>query len=332
VSQSARLRVWGAWLGSLAVTVGLFAWLLADTDVAGLAALARQAGPGPLVAFAALMAASILVRAARFRVLLGPTVPLSLLAGITMVRNLFVDLLPARAGELSFVYLLTTRAARPVEEALATIVLCVLLDVIALAPLLLLAVLAIGGAVASMKVLVVGSIALAALAYLALRLAAPVSLRAARLAERRAPGRIARLAPRLRLLADSLATARTSRRLLPAFVLSVLLRVCKYGSVYCLMLAVLTPLGYTVSRLAVVPVFVAAVSAEIAAALPLHGLGGFGTYETAWTLTFSRLGFPRDHAIASGVLGHLFGQLAEYIVGAVALVWIMRPAARRAAG
>lgn len=333
MARSPRLRVWGAWLASLTISVGLFAWLLSDTDLGELAGLARQAGPAPLAGFAVLMAASILIRAARFRVLLGETVPLSLLAGITMVRNLFVDLLPARAGELSFVYLLTTRAGRPVEEALATIVLCVLLDVIALAPLLLIAVLVIGGGVAARtELLVAGSVGLAGMAYLALRLAGPASRLAARLLERHAPRRLAAMAPRLQLLAESLASARTSGRLLPAFALSALLRGCKYGSVYFLMLAVLTPLGYTASRLGFFPVFVAAVSAEIAAALPLHGLGGFGTYETAWTLTFSRLGFPRDHAIASGVLGHLFGQLAEYVVGAAALVWIMRPQARKAAG
>ena len=332
MASHVRLRLWGAWLVSLAITVGLFAYLLADVDVGDLAALAGQAGPAPLLAFAALMAASIVIRALRFWILLGRAVPLSLLAGITMVRNLFVDLLPARMGELSYVYLVTSRTGRPVEEALATLVLAFLLDVIALAPLLVLAVLVIGGALAApAEVLVAASAAIAVIGYVALRLAAPVSVMAAGVLEHRAPGRLARLAPRLRLLAGTLADAREQGRLLPALVLSLLLRACKYGSVYCLMLAVLTPLGYTAERLGFFPVFLAAVSAEVAAALPLHGLGGFGTYETAWTLTFSQLGFPREHAVASGILGHLFGQVAEYVVGGLALAWIMRPRASGAA-
>lgn len=325
----ARLRVWGAWLVSLAITVGLFAWLLSDVDLRELAALATRAGPMPLAAFAALMAASILFRAARFWILLGRAVPLGLLTGITMVRNLFVDLLPVRMGELSYVYLVTSRTGRPVEEALATVVLAVLLDVIALAPLLVLAVLVIGGTLAApAEVLMAGSVAIAAVGVVALRLAAPVTVVAARVLERHAPAALARLAPRLRLLAATLAEARARGRLLPALGLSLLLRLCKYGSVYCLMLAVLTPLGYTAANLGFFPVFIAAISAEVAAALPLHGIGGFGTYETAWTLTFSRLGFPREHAIASGILGHLFGQVAEYVVGAAALAWIMWPGAR----
>ena len=58
-----------------------------------------------------------------------------------MARNLFVDLLPARLGELSYVYLLTKRAGRPAEDGLASLFLAVLFDLIALVPLLILAIL-----------------------------------------------------------------------------------------------------------------------------------------------------------------------------------------------
>ena len=66
------------------------------------------------------------------------------------------------------------------------------------------------------------------------------------------------------------------------------------------------------------------VSAELAAALPISGLGGFGTFEAAWALSFSQLGFSTEHAVLSGILAHAVSQMVEYVFGLAALVYIMR--------
>lgn len=319
-------RRWGPWLASLGLSGVLVAYLLSGIDSRTLVATFRRLAPEPLLAFAGLMAASILVRALRFWLLLGRAIPFSLVAGITLVRNLFVDLLPARLGELSFVYLIVNRGKRTAEEGVATMVVAMLLDLIALAPLLLLALLVVvQGASIPVGALIGITTALALLSFVAIRSAGPVTRYAARIIEASDWRGAHAVTRRLRLLAESLERPAARTILLPAFGLSLVLRLCKYGGIYSLALAVALPLGYGAGGFGFFNVVLAAVSAEVAAALPVHGLAGFGSYETAWTLSFTYLGFPREHAVVSGILVHVIGQVAEYALGTLALVWLMRP-------
>ncbi|HAK56071.1 MAG: hypothetical protein QF463_01365 [Vicinamibacterales bacterium] len=85
------------------------------------------------------------------------------------------------------------------------------------------------------------------------------------------------------------------------------------------------PLGYTAAGLGFFRVFLGVVSAELAAALPVHGIAGFGTFEAAWAMAFSQLGFSREEAIVSGILAHAVSQVVEYCLGGCALLYVMRP-------
>ena len=209
---------WLPWLASAVLSVGIFAYLLSLIDPAEILRTARRLPPGPLALYAILVLGGVLARALRFWILLGRQVGLGLLAGIVLARNLFVDRLPARVGELSYVYLLSRTGHRRAEEGLATLVLSILFDVV----------------------------------------------------------------------------------------------------------AIMTALG-TSGSLQFFRVFLGTVAAELAAALPIHGIAGFGTFEGAWALAFIQLGFTREHAIVTGILAHALSQLFEYSMGACALLWLMRP-------
>lgn len=104
------------WLSLLVaplITVAAFSYLLSQVDLRQMREAVARMEVAPLLAFVALLLTGVVARALRFWVLLGRTVSLRLLLGIVMVRNLFVDLLPARLGELVYVYLLTRRGGRP---------------------------------------------------------------------------------------------------------------------------------------------------------------------------------------------------------------------------
>jgi hypothetical protein len=66
----------------------------------------------------------------------------------------------------------------------------------------------------------------------------------------------------------------------------------------------------------------------MSATLPIHGIAGFGTYETAWALGFGQLGLSSRVAILSGFATHLLSQLYDYSIGllalAIALAWSRR--------
>ena len=112
-------------------------------------------------------------------------------------------------------------------------------------------------------------------------------------------------------------------------LLSLGVRLCKFGSYYLLVLAIMAPLGYTAAGLGFFRVFLGVVSAELAAALPIPAIASFGTYEAAWAFSFSQLGFTAEHAIVTGILAHAVSQLVEYTLGGAALAYVMRPEAGR---
>ena len=329
-AQEGTSRRWRPWLVSLAITAGLFAYLLSEIDLAELARTARELRRGYLAWFVVVLLLGVGFRAVRFWVLLGRTVRLRTLVAITLARNLFVDLLPARLGELSYVYLVARRGGRTVEEGLASLLLAVLFDVVALTPLLVMAVVVVGGG-GSVPAgwLAVMSVALAVAAYAAMRAAAPVSAFLADRLEGPATGWRARATAWLRGTATALRATWARGIFGPVLALSMGVRICKFGSYYLLVLAIMAPLGYTVAGLGFFQVFLGVVGAELAAALPIHGIAGFGTFEAAWALSFSQLGFTREHAIISGILAHVVSQFVEYTLGGVALLYVMRPEAPR---
>ena len=323
------MRRWRPWLVSLAITGGLFWFLLSQIDPAELLDTARGMTPRYLWAFVTLLLTGAVARAVRFWLLLDRGPPLHLLTAIVMARNLFVDLLPARLGELSYVYLLTQRAGRPAEDGLASLFLAILFDLVALAPLLILAILVVGGdGTVSVPVLTAAAVGLFVIAFALMRAAVPIGGWVARLLD---PTHTATWRARTAALAlktvDALGEIQRRQIFGRVLLVSMVVRLCKFGSYYFLVLAIMGPLGYTIGRLGFFRVFLGVVSAELAAALPIHGIAGFGTFEAAWALSFSQLGFSTEHAIMSGILAHAVSQVVEYTLGICALLYVMRPGA-----
>jgi uncharacterized protein (TIRG00374 family) len=321
------MRHWRPWLISLSVTGGIFWYLFSQIDPAELIDTARSMSPRYLGTFVALLLTGAVARAVRFWLLLDRAAPLRLLTMIVMARNLFVDLLPARLGELSYVYLLTQRGGRPAEDGLASLFLAVLFDLVALAPLLILAILVVGGdGTLSVPILATAAVTLGALAFTVMRIAVPVGTWIAGWVtpDGAVPWR-ARLADLIHRTVEALRDVQRRQIFGRVLLVSMVVRLCKFGSYYFLVLAIMTPLGYTIDGLGFFRVFLGVVSAELAAALPIHGIGGFGTFEAAWALSFSQLGFSTEHAIMSGILAHATSQAVEYSLGIAALLYVMRP-------
>jgi uncharacterized membrane protein YbhN (UPF0104 family) len=321
------MRRWLPWIVSASLSVGLMWYLLSQIDPREIGRALRGIDHRALVGFAIATIVGVAARTTRFWVLLQRRVRWTFLAGVTLARGLFIDLLPARLGELSYVYLLTTRAGRPVEEGVSTLVLSVLFDLVALGPLVVLAVIVVGsGEVLPVGWLVALSVAMVALAYVAIRLAEPITRwMADRMGRGRPEGRLHNLAAKLRLTSTALGQIHGRGVFASVLGISTVVRLAKFASYYFLFLAVMAPYGYTTASVGFFRVFLGVVGAELSAALPVHGIAGFGTYESVWAFTFTRLGFDREHAIISGILAHLLSQLVEYAMGAAALLWLMRP-------
>ena len=83
-AQEGTSRRWRPWLVSLAITAGLFAYLLSEIDLAELARTARELRRGYLAWFVVVLLLGVGFRAVRFWVLLDRTVRLRTLVAITL--------------------------------------------------------------------------------------------------------------------------------------------------------------------------------------------------------------------------------------------------------
>ncbi|HEY8550035.1 MAG TPA: lysylphosphatidylglycerol synthase transmembrane domain-containing protein [Vicinamibacterales bacterium] len=323
-----------SWVLAPVITIAAFAYLLAQIEPAAIWRALVAANRQALAAFFVILCAGVLARASRFWILLDRSVRFPLLVGIVLVRNLFVDLLPARLGELAYVYLLKQRAERAAGEGVATVVIAAVLDVLVLAPMLLGAVLMLGaGGEVSATTLAGVSVGLGLLVIVAAIAAEPVvswldaRWRGAR--PESLAGRVhTRIADDLQALVASLRKAREGRVLWPALGLTLIVRACKFGAYYALIVAVLAPGGFRSTPRGVASAFLGVQSAELAAMLPVHGVAGFGSYEAVWAFSFEQLGFSRDQAILSALLGHALFQGVEYVMGGIALLVLYRRASR----
>ena len=322
----------GRWGAACLVSAGILGYLFAGQDI-DLRALGPLIGAISLPGVAAFVLVSLVglgLRTARYWLLLDRRAPLGPLALVTLVRNLFVDLVPVRAGAAaSYLYLVTARLGLPIEAAVASFTLSFVLDTLALAPLLLLALLVVGAAPFSVALFVGGSLVILVGAGAALVLLAPALRLAARIAGR-LPGLFARAAAPLAGAAVEVGRLETRRVLAPALGLSLLLRLAKYGAYYCLLQALLVGQGQAWGSLDFLRTFLSVAGAELAASLPLPTVASLGPYEAAGALGFTYwLGLPRELATLAATAFHGLSQVHDYGLGLLALLWIMAPWTRR---
>jgi len=321
-------RRWLPWLVAVSVSAGILVYLFVSNQVDPRALgtmVAAISLPG-LGAFVLVSFAALILRALRYWILLERRAALWPLMLVTLVRNLFVDFLPARAGAAgSYIYLVTARLGLPAEAAIASFALSFVFDTLALAPLLIAAVLVIGSAPLPPVVLAVGSLLLFVGALGALVLLAPALHLAARVAIR-LPGSLVRVAAPLTRAADEVRRLDVGRVLLPALGLSLLLRVAKYGAYFCLLQALLVGQGQAWGSLDFLRVFLSVAGAEMAASLPLPTIASLGPYEAVGALGFAYwLGLPRELAALAATVFHGISQIHDYGLGVLALLWIMAP-------
>jgi uncharacterized membrane protein YbhN (UPF0104 family) len=316
---------------SIAVTVGVFSYLLSKVTFVDVLNVIRDipvAWVGLFVLFSFAMSG---FRVWRYQLLLGASgyhvgsVPLFL---VTLVRNLFSDLLPARLGTLVYIYLIRSRLNIPLAPAMSSFAYSFIFDIISLSLLLLPATLVAGFGGRSSYVLWAGGVVLAGLSIVILLVLPWLSHRVAEilLSIKRIPETWRdRIYLELKNTEKHLLLARQQGMYWRILALSLGVRCCKYLSLYVLLLGLVVPLGYQVLDFPLEKVFLGLCSAELASSLPVSGIAGFGAYEGAWALVFQLLGYEERIAVLTSISHHLFTQVYGYGLGGVALLLLMFP-------
>ncbi|MDD5707474.1 MAG: lysylphosphatidylglycerol synthase domain-containing protein [Kiritimatiellae bacterium] len=310
---------------------------------AGIWPLLRDASLPLLLVYVVCQIGQTFFRAERYRCLLRgagesavPSAWQTFLATVT--RNAMVDMLPARAGELGYLALMNRGYRVGADTCLSSMAVSFLLDLVALAAVLAVAVTApwtwrqaswpllAGGAVALTMLCLAGAVALFAI------LPSCATAVVTWCARRRLPRRLQAVLAFGQRVALAIARVRDRRVLLTALLLSLGVRFCKYGGLYAAFVAVTRlhlPLLAAAQARHLLPALLAA---EGAASLPLPALLGFGVYEGGGTAVWKAMGFDPAAAFLAMLALHVLSQTLDYTLGAAAgiVIAIRWPAPRQA--
>ena len=241
---------------------------------------------------------------------------------VTLSRNMFVDMLPSRLGELSYLAMLKRGYQIRISSGVSSMVVCFVFDLIALSLLILMLISAraMGGGGQSWLLGV-----LISLIFLILVLSLfifPVFAWINTILSRISSGESGLLAKGKQFLRDTQAALEETRRgkiTLKILHLSLWIRLLKYFGLYCLFIGVIGE-QFPDMTTKVTSVLPALISAEAGASLPVPTFMGFGTYETAGTLALVVLGANQATSVIVMLGMHVLSQIIDYFLGAVGLV------------
>lgn len=287
---------------------------------------------------------SLFIRAWRYRLLIimsgEQNVPtLRQMALVTGVRNMVVDMLPARLGELGYVGLLNRGYGVKLQHCVSSLTVAVAFDFVALlvVVILLIAKQFSGAEVAGWAVgALIMAFVLSAIALIGLFVITPWfnGFISKHFPAKQADSWWAKLLTLLDDFCASLASVRAARKTTQIVGLSVLIRLLKYFSFYLLFIAVAKPSFAQLAELPTEHVVSALIGGEIGASLPIPTFMSFGAYEAGSALVFNLLGIAdQAQAVVTMLCVHIWSQAMDYTLGGLLLVaffWIKRRGEKQA--
>ncbi len=338
-AEKGTARRWLHALLSCALSAALLYAVLREQSPAEFAQAFREIKLPWLYGYIALYIIALFVRAQRYRMVVelcdeeSKAQSYGAFLIITAVRNALVDFLPARLGELSFFYI-AKRYGVAFSAAVTAFGLCFALDIAVLfgiivtffatSPFLALQDSLADKLGSGVTITVVSSLALLILTACIYKLSTLLELlvRVLKHIAARLPGTLAELIEKLATLVARVATECATiqkRHAYPLLILQTLvLRVCKYSSLYILLISVVPPA--VIGQINPLVSTVGFISAEAAASLPISGLMGFGSYEGAWTLVISLSDVEISSPTSLIFMVHLITQAVVYSIALSALL------------
>lgn len=256
-----------------------------------------------------------LLRLLRFQVLLSKKIPFPSFFSIICVHNLANVVLPARTGELSYLYLLKKKYGVKGSESLATLTIARLGDLLSILLFFSLGVFFVQNLPATVHIVLqyFTAFMLSCLAVLTFLILFKYKVKVlfehclTWLCMEKIPF-IVKLQHAIGDTLDFIKEKRTAHRLLLALLFSLLQWLLMYAFTYTLVRALGMPASFP-------QVLVGSSLALVATILPVQGIMGFGTTEGIWTIVFLALGFEKTATIAAGFGVHVVSLLFSLLLG-----------------
>jgi len=254
---------------------------------------------------------------------------------ISLIRNAFNMVLPARTGELSYIYVLKRKFKVPVELGVSTLAIGLIFDLIIVFSMIIISIIIVGinrYEISSLNIILIAivllTVTLALLFFLSkivlllIKIFEGLLRKYDKLKTRKA---FVYIYEKLIEINKSIITIQKRRIYWKVYLLSVATRILKFTSYYFLIHAILHPMGYSFAELSFWVIFLATVAAELSAVLPTHAIAGFGTYEGAFALAFIALGFGEEISIIVGFNYHIINLVETIILGIIAMAILSLP-------
>lgn len=309
-------------LSAIVITVVLVAILLSQISLCDIVTTLTSIGPIYIIIGFILYLGTYFFRALRFHILLNKKVSIKHLFSIVCVHNMANNILPARTGEISYVYLSKKLHNIPAGEGVASLMVARVFDFTTICFFFFVSTIFIRDLpeMAS-KIIwaIVGLLAFVLLLFLALVSFGEIFVDITR---RVANGIGASRFPLVQYLlrkgdeaAQSFKLMNSKKLFGSVFVTSMMIWCFQYAMLYILANAMGISLAFWCMVFAISFVFFTAI-------LPIQTIGGFGIIEGGWALGFMIVEISKEISISSGFVFHVILLTYAMIMGAFGLMKI----------
>ena len=317
--------------GSLLVLAALFyavSFSSGDASPARLLEVLKSSSWFFFGVYAVTMLAGVVVRAWRYTVLLKASGEQAIpdfknMSLITAVRGMTVDLLPARLGELVFVFLLNRDAGTKVSSGLTTLLFATLLDILVLAPITIAIGLIAGFPNKTPFLLALIALFIVVVFVFGLRFVFPrVILYFEPLTE--SSNRVVRsLASLVVSINRAVQTTLKAGVFGQVIGLTFIIRLLKYAGLLLLFYGITRSNFSGLADMGPLTVLGAMIASEMSASLPIPALMSFGSWEVGGMTLLSIAGALPNEALLTMLGIHIQTQAIDYGVGISALAALL---------
>lgn len=303
------------------ITIVLLALLFTQINLVDVITVIKNINPIYLVAGFILYTSSYFFRAWRFYILLNKEVSIKDLFNIGCVHNMINNLLPARTGELSYIYLLKNVNDRTTGEGVATLVVARIFDFMVISVFFIFS-LFINRNVPSglMDFLWIGIVFFVIMIIFILSILFSSGAILTQIKKFFGLFHIETTSFGFYFIQKSeesincinaYKTAKT-KIMGKCLILSILIWSSIYSMTFLLMYAMNFKLSFSL-------ILLGSTFAIFSTILPIQGIGGFGTTESAWAIGFILLGISKQDAINSGFGYHIIVLIFTIIMGSLGI-------------
>lgn len=304
----------------LALSIAIAYFLAGKLDLGRSFDIIRNANVWLIAASCAVYFMSNFFKMLRFRVMLsGSGIPLFALYSITSYHNFFNQIMPARTGELTFVYYLKKIGNVDISKGLHILVVTRIFDFIVISAFFICSLVLFFGAKTSIALVVLGVIffivsivTLFNLKWLVIWSGKLFHITTARFKLQDRPF-VAKVLGKIDIVVEEFSSFKAGR-LAPMLALTSMLT---WGALYFLFFLTIRSFGIDIGFIQSVAGSTGGVLTNV---LPINSFGSFGTLEAGWTGGFLLVGMNEHDAIFTGFGYHAISFFASALIALVCFI------------